>query len=428
MRSLLTIAVACVTALILAETGFPQDDSVSGAPYYPDLLGPAFTEMVLDADGVRAVDTMGQAWYYSFDEGRFILGVDTLARQTGPLPTDRGSIEERATQLLVLAPFEQRSVIVREDEYVEGDVLAWDRITVRGWVKGDVKSVRGKVLVTPTGRVDGDVEALQVTVREGGTVAGRIIETASPINVSELAESFSADGLIVAICFTVFMALVTFLLLTLTPRHHRRVMDAITTHRAKSFLVGLLLVIGMPAVILAVVITVIGILLLPFLPLAYLAAFCLGMLAYGCLLGGRVAVKLPALVGRPMLQGQVGVFLLMAPWLVAALAMGKSNSVWYGFGVALLVISILITTFAVCSGVGAVVLTRFGFREYVGRAGRAQERAAPPPAPPPIPEPPVIPARPIDMLNPATSPDQSRRSNQMEPPDRNANEPDNTQG
>jgi hypothetical protein len=89
----------------------------------------------------------------------------------------------------------------------------------------------------------------------------------------------------------------------------------------------------------------------------------------------------------------------MAVWALVALIMGSDygdSSGYHGMGVFLLVISILGTTYPFLTGIGAAVLTRFGFRPYVSRSETQTtvDQAAPEPAPPPIPQGPQRTGRP----------------------------------
>jgi hypothetical protein len=69
--------------------------------------------------------------------------------------------------------------------------------------------------------------------------------------------------------------------------------------------------------------------------------------------------------------------------------MGSSNDTAEGFGIFFLVFAILLTLFVGSAGIGAALLTKFGWRDYSaqGTSGR-KPAGAPAPAPPPIPEPP----------------------------------------
>ena len=82
----------------------------------------------------------------------------------------------------------------------------------------------------------------------------------------------------------------------------------------------------------------------------------------------------------------------MVPWLIAGALWPSTDDFASVLSVFALVISILGSIYPVFSGVGAAMLTRFGFRDY--KAGPQKRHfphkpTAPQPAPPPIPETPI---------------------------------------
>jgi hypothetical protein len=97
-----------------------------------------------------------------------------------------------------------------------------------------------------------------------------------------------------------------------------------------------------------------------------------------------------------LVESMIGMLALIALWYVTAILLGASNPVSEGFGIASLVIAIIVTAYPLLAGVGALVLTRAGFREY--EAWRERQRRTGDetgmPAPPPIPETPSPPPMP----------------------------------
>ena len=61
----------------------------------------------------------------------------------------------------------------------------------------------------------------------------------------------------------------------------------------------------------------------------------------------------------------VGVAVFMALWALVAVLLGSQNDVAQGFGYFVLVVVILLTAWPLMTGVGAAILTRFGFRPYI---------------------------------------------------------------
>ena len=111
-----------------------------------------FQRISLSVDGVYGLDSTGQAWRYDFVKGVFERTTGAGGGETG-LPGDRPKeaaelpVEVRCTEEIHFEPYE-KSIVVGQDQFVEGDISAFGKITVRGWVKGSVESVRGPVIVS----------------------------------------------------------------------------------------------------------------------------------------------------------------------------------------------------------------------------------------------------------------------------------------
>ena len=266
------------------------------------------------------------------------------------------------------------------------DIIAIGRVTIKGWVKGDVKSIYNRVLVTETGRVDGNIEAPKIRLKKGAIVLGDTLSTGTPLDLKDITETFSADGLIVAIVFTVVIIFFGFIIVTLMPQQLNRLERCIQNHPAKSYTLGFLFILLIPLVIVLFIITIIGILLVPFIPLLYFFAILFGIISFGNRIGNVVSSRLLNGSHHLLFNSFLGTFLLMALWIMVAILLGQQNSTSQGFGIALLVLSIIITSFPICTGIGASLLTRFGFREHVSWHERQilKEHDVPPPTPRPL--------------------------------------------
>lgn len=409
--------------LLLLISGFFASDCLTSAYAQPDdsefVYQPSdtvFNEILLTDESVVAVDTAGYGWYYDFKKGSFVVGnlpvgdVDGRSQRRDELGTDEVPVEERCTEEKEVKPFERRSVWVGYDEYVDGDIIAYGRVTIKGWVKGDVKSIRKRVLVTESGRVDGNIEAPEIIDR--GIVLGEKIETGSPLEIEDITRSFSASGVIIVISFTVFLLFCGFLAVTLMPKQMANFGRCLSRHKVKSFFLGLLFVFLMPAVLAVVMVTIIGLIVVPFVPLIYLIAFALGIVSFANLIGKHFSLRYLG-GGKSMLfQSTVGILLLMSFWFVVAVLLGSNDDVSQGFGVFFLVVSIMLSSFPILAGVGAAILTRFGFKEYVSWKDRQEQQGgapAPTPAPPPIPEAPSPGAPPAGPVPPSATPPPSPR-------------------
>lgn len=390
--------VAVVTMLGMAGTSTAQRTDEAYVP--PDTT---FYEIILSDEGVVAIDTAGYDWYYDFDRSQWEAGIpepdEVDARTIGPGDgrDDREPIEERCIVEKWVKPLQTKPVMVGFDEYVDGDITVLGRVTIKGWVTGDVSSLNKRVLVTETGWVDGNIEAPRVSVREGGYVGGVIAEVASPLEF-DFGSPFSATGIVVAASFTVMLLISALLVVTLAPRKTRNLCGCIETNKTKTFFLGFLLWLCLPPLIVLVTITIVGIPLTPLVPLAYVIAAILGMIAFGNMVGRVFAHQVLGGEKSRLFQTLVGVLLTMSLWFVSATLLGADGGTARGLGVFFLVVAILVTAYPVASGAGAAFLTRFGFREYVDWKDRANSAAEPPPpAPPPLqpdrlsPEPPVGP-------------------------------------
>jgi len=391
-----------------------------------------FNSIELTREGVTAVDTLGNHWVYDFDNNSFVPDKETQST-TRPSERDRRSevsalpASDRCTVPKTVKPF-QKTVLVGYDEYVGGAIVAYGRVIVKGWVKGDVQSINGRVLITESGQVDGDVKAPEIVVNEGGKIMGEQSIT-GPLGFTGdvLSAPFTADGVYIVTGFIIFLLVSVFLVLSLFPRYQQRVEHCMTVCKVKTYFVGLgmIFLIWLPLFVLAV--SIVGLILIPFIPLAYLAAIVLGCVSFGRLLGGWLLRRMGRMNTGVWIESYLGVLALMTLWMIVAVLLGSNleGSAGYGFGIFFMVVSILISTFPVLSGLGAVLLTRFGYRDYSPSTDRKKGRGtseAPAPAPPPIPQMPgvlstqVLPLMPLgegDLLERTTPPN---RDSQSQPP------------
>jgi len=410
-RSIVTAFCVVITAslsfLVTGSAG--SQTSVPGpetAP--PDIV---FNEITLTPEGVIAYDSLGNRWEYDFGEAAFVLserrtsdyrGSDRHATEDIILPVDT-----RCTELRRLSDI-QKSVLVGYDEYVDGNVIAYGKVTIKGWVKGNVQSYSKSVLVTESGQVDGDIKAPYIVVKDGGVVYGNEILT-DPIDfsVDVFRESFSTAGIWIVFGFAMFFLLTSFLATALVPRQVENMDTCISLYRVKSLLIGLLFVFLMPMLLVILAVTIVGIILIPFLPLAYLFALTLSMIVTGTQLHRRWFTRSAEHGSGLMYQAFIGMAFYLVLWVVVSVLLGSSDEVSQGFGIFFLVVAILTSSYALLIGTGAAVLTRFGFRKYRAfHEDRAHSGGiAPAPAPPPMPNmPPVDHDFPDSSSSPQTPP------------------------
>ena len=352
-----------------------------------------FVEIELTSEGVIAFDSAGNPWSWDFNTETFEpgRGIRRGSRDDGRIVEWDGPddlpIEERATNEMFISGSEKRIVIER-DEYFDGDILTSGKVTVKGWVRGNIRSY-SRVLVLESGQVDGGIRAPEIIVRTGGLVLGTKYETdhLTDFPVDVFTETVSTAGIWVLFGFAVFLTVAGLLIIVLMPVKLQRMTDCVTHFSARSFFTGLLFTFLMPMVAVLVGITVIGLVVIWAVPLLYLVAYIIGIVIVGRDTGGKLLVKLSGKEPSDVLAYLTGLATLMIIWLVVAVLMGSSDDVSFGFGVFFLVMAILVTCYPIMVGAGAVFLTRFGLRDYVrqkGQFGPVRQEAATP-APPPIP-------------------------------------------
>ncbi len=381
-----------------ADTATPVDIDPDEFPWAES--SPTFSRIQLTAENVIGTDTSGTEWRYDFSEATFVPF--DVAEEDPDGIRERGyeggdaaiPVEERAVEERQVRPFE-RWVVVGYDEYVDGDIIAYGRVTVKGWVRGNVQSLTSRVLVTETGQVDGNVQAPRVLIKQGGTVLGDVKE-GGQIDMRDLTAGFSPDGLIVAISLTLGFLFCVFLIASLAPRPMARLEECMLRYPGRSFLVGFAFHLSIPLVLVVVAITIVGLIALPLVPLAYLLGSVMGLSAFGNRIGAVLCRRFCGGEKGPILQSLLGTLAYMLPWILTALFLGSSSEGWQVPGIILLVLNILLAVYVGSWGLGAAVLTRFGYRPYVSfrdrQAGEGDDENAPTPAPPPIPEsPPVTP-------------------------------------
>lgn len=413
---------ALVLVLVGGAIAFSQEAGDHESTIFrEDLLEQnTFSDITLTSEGVVAVDLDGYRWTYDFGHNRFVLSDDPneasgVGIETGgdDLPDDR-SIAQRATERKQVRSF-ARTVTVREDEFVEEDIIAFGRVTIKGWARGSVTSLSKRVLITETGQVDGDVKAPSIIIKEGGTLLGEQIELEAPVVIREIARPFTPDGLIATIVLTIALIILAFLAITLMPKQFENYCECQSCHGAMSFFVGFLLIFLWPLIMLLVAVTIVGLLVVPFIPLLYALAILMGMVGHGRQLGGWFCRRVIKKSSNLIVESILGIVLIMSLWIVTSVLFGSTVTAVLEYGTEIiptpedgsasglaifsLVISILVSFYPVMSGIGAAALTRFGFKSYrPWKDRRADIAESSAPAPPPIPK-----APPLMVPGPPTS-------------------------
>jgi hypothetical protein len=265
---------------------------------------------------------------------------------------------------------------------VDGPVaVAYGNLDVYGTVNGDVATLRGDVRVHKGGRVTGNAWAAAGSlIIDGGTVEGekRSIAIGQSTAPAKPASQPLTTGQSIKLVLGWFalLAIIGLGVMVFAEPNLDGVVIALERGFARSFWTGLVgEVLMLPALLVLVValaITVLGVLLIPFATVAYVVAaaglFTLGFLAVARLTGGAFAsargttsprgVHLRALV--------IGLFVYLGIWMLAAAFTWSPL-----FGAILRALAIALTWVAATVGLGATIISRGGTqRPGVGSAAR----------------------------------------------------------
>lgn len=158
--------------------------------------------------------------------------------------------------------------------------------------------------------------------------------------------------------------------------HTRKISAELTSGFARSCAVGVLAVIGFLPAVLVLVVSILGIVILPFFIMLYAVACVLGLAAFVHLLAGRIFATAgkpaPGLLGS-VLTGYIAISLLLFAWLLFIDIGGISMLL----GFVLFWFSVLAIMFGTMAGLGAVVVTRMGGLFESRGSGAAPVAAAP---------------------------------------------------
>ena len=247
-------------------------------------------------------------------------------------------------------------------------------LEVRGTVRGDVVAFDGNVVVPKGGHVTGDAVAVRGRVRlEGGTIDGetRILSAVvpPPETVVQAATSpweatvraLQIAGTVLALGLALGFGVLLFAGETLDA-----VARTLETRFARSLLVGFLGELAIAPVfvlgLVALAISIVGILLIPFaavvFPLVVCGTIVLGFLAVAEVTGAPFVRREGAAPRRAALRALlVGTILYLGLWVVAA------AFTWQPVAATILyVFATIVTWVAVTAGFGAVILSRVGRR------------------------------------------------------------------
>jgi hypothetical protein len=241
------------------------------------------------------------------------------------------------------------SVVVPEGADIKSAVSVGGSVTVLGHVSEDVVSVGGSVFVKESGAVEGSVVSVggKVIKETGAVVKGDVVEVGMA-GVGPAVGFFTKGGmfkglfLLSFVAFLGFVVLVVILVSLFTPQLGR-ISGFMEGDLTKNLLYGILIAILFFPILLLLIISIVGIVLIPVWAIIFAAAAIFGYIAAGHLLGKKALIA-AKISGQSMLVETItGVVLLSIASLIPFLGG-------------------LIKCLAAAIGLGGVYLTRFGTR------------------------------------------------------------------
>ncbi|MFZ5354320.1 MAG: hypothetical protein ACOZCL_16585 [Bacillota bacterium] len=242
------------------------------------------------------------------------------------------------------------SLHIREDQTVNGDAVAiFGDIRVDGTVRGDAVAVFGNVVVN--GTINGDTVAVAGAVEVGSNgvisgdavgVGGGVIKERGAVIRGEEANAAMSIGinrhniLPVITYASIIGLLITYalswLVIIIIPSNIENMAVQSLDNLGRRFGIGLLAYILLPVFALALIITMVGIIVLPFFLIAFAIASFISMIPLKIAIGRRIAasVQNSSSIYVHLLVGLIIVYLIklipIIGWLVyvflAAVAMG----------------------------------------------------------------------------------------------------------
>ena len=233
-----------------------------------------------------------------------------------------------------------RDVIIQADQVIEGDnVVFFGNATINGHVKGDAAAILGNVVVN--GRVDGDIAAVfgnvylgekavaggdvagvmgKVTKEPGAIIKGEIADVKAPMEMNR----HSAVPMLTA-AYVVFVAITYFFycfLVVLVPDRLNVMADQFQKNMARRYLIGLIMFIVFIPINLLLVLSIVGIFLVPVFSLAVMFLVFIASAVTALFIGNKVMKQQESKnsIYLKLLVGTVLLYMLMAipiiGWLV----------------------------------------------------------------------------------------------------------------
>jgi hypothetical protein len=263
---------------------------------------------------------------------------------------------------------------------------------VRGHVTGDVVTYNGDVVVHQGGRVSGNATAISGRVTlDGGQVDGESRAIGGDLTAA-IAAAGGAEGarrstmresMTLVLGWLAVLVVVGIGVLVFASGNLDAVSEVLEREFGRTLLAGIVgqiaLVPALALLLVALALTVIGVLLIPFAIVAYVLAgaglLTLGYLAIaritGRTLAGTVEANDRARRAASLRALVIGLAIMMSPWLVAALLSWSPTA-----ALVMRTVAFAVTWVACTAGLGAAIMSRGGVRRASATAARRAISAA----------------------------------------------------
>lgn len=235
-------------------------------------------------------------------------------------------------------------VTIEEGQEVDSVLVIGGQATVSGLVEKNVVVVSGSIILTSQAVVRGDVIVVGGVVAKGN--GSQVFGDITEINSSNLSaalfsalrgdwEGWSLIISFISVCFFAIILMMALLMAFLLPRALLAVTGSIQTHKGKSFLWGFLATLLMVPFFMLLVLSIIGIFLIPLAFTILLLAVIVGFIGAGAFLGHLVISRIFRSHQRSLVKETlVGLVLLwLLGWLPFYIGVGiKFLAITFGLG------------------------------------------------------------------------------------------------
>jgi len=269
--------------------------------------------------------------------------------------------------------------IVGENEVVNDAVVIGADLTVNGTVNGNAVCIGGDLKVGPQAVIKGDlvniggqldVDPSAKTYKERVNIGGRFpfgfFKGMKGSGTQNLGEKMGIIAkilrLIVDFSFILFLLFFALLMTIFLPRQFNHIEEYLIGEFPRCTLLGIASMVGFPIIVFIFVITLVGILAVPFLLLAFTVSCLMGYVVFCRILGRKLLANQPI-----MLQILIGILLLYIPSLAGGLLLLSNGFIPAVIGHIFRTIGIIILICVNFIGLGAVIYSGWGKMSLIQR-------------------------------------------------------------